>query len=613
MRAWMPVFAILALAVAACSTDQPQAVPVVPCSQDGQQPSGCDPSPRELKEAQAAFAKGLKLQKAEQGEEAFERFETAAKLAPKNVDYATMREMARQQLVFDHVERGNAELQKGRTVEAQAEFQAALQLDPQNQFAQQRLNDALGEWAPAVSSAPKVLEDAVEVRLSPRPGLHDFHFRGDARTLLTHIAEAYGVSAMLDDSVVARQIRFDLEQVDFYSAMRVVCDMTRTFWTPLGSSQIFMASDSPDFRRQFDSLSVRTFYVPGITDPKDLNDIVNLLRQVLEVRFVTPEPSTSTIIVRAPQRTLDAATKLLEGLGDGRPQLMLDVNVYEVSHTLMRKIGMHIPNQFTLFNIPVGALAALGGASIQDLINQLIASGGINQAGSQGISALLAQLQGQQNSIFSQPIATFGGGLTLMGLSLGTFSIEASLNESSVKSLEHATLRAAQGNEASFKVGSRYPILNASFAPVFNTPQISQVLQNNTFQAAFPSFNYEDIGLTVKAKPTVNRDLDVRMDLEMQIRSIGTASLNGVPVISNREYKGAITLMDGEPAVIAGSVSSTEQRSLDGIPGLAHVPGLGKITSTNNKEEDEDELLVVITPHVVRRPNDQASEIWMTK
>lgn len=613
MRGWMPILAVVALGVAAWSTDQPQAVPVVPCGQGDQQAVGCNPSPKELKEAQAAFAKGLKLQKAERGDEAFERFETAARLAPKNVDYATMREMSRQQLVFEHVERGNSELQKGHPVEAQAEFRSALQLDPQNEFAQQRLYDALGEWAPSVSSTPQVLADAGEVRLAPRSGLHDFHYRGDARGLLTQIAEAFGVSAMLDDSVVGRQIRFDLEQVDFYTAMRVVCDMTRTFWTPLGTSQIFMAADSPDFRRQFDGLSLRTFYIPASSDPKDLNDIVNLLRQLFEIRFVTPEPSTSTIIVRAPQRVLDAATQLLENLGDGRPQLMLDLNVYEVSHTLMRNIGMHIPNQFQLFNIPAGALAALGGQSIQDLVNQLISGGGINQAGSQGIAALLAQLQGQQNSIFSQPLATFGGGLTFMGLSLGTASVQASLNESSVKSLEHASLRAAQGNQASFKVGSRYPILNASFAPIFNTPQISQVLQNNTFQAAFPSFNYEDIGLTLKAKPTVNSNLDVSLELEMQIRSIGTASLNGVPVISNREYKGAITLMDGQPAVVAGSVSSTELKSLSGIPGLAHVPGLNKVTATNSKEEDEDELLVVITPHVVSRPNDKTSEIWMAK
>jgi len=274
---------------------------------------------------------------------------------------------------------------------------------------------------------------------------------------------------------------------------------------------------------------------------------------------------------------------------------------------------LHIPNQFQLFNIPAGALAALGGQNIQTLINQLISSGGINQANSQAISALLAQLQGQQKSIFSQPLATFGGGLTLTGLSLGNGSAQLSLNESSVKTLEHATLRVAQGNEATFRAGTRFPILNASFAPIFNSPAISQVLQNNTFQAAFPSFNYEDIGLTVKAKPLVNRNSDVSLQLELQFRSLQGQSLNGVPVISNREYKGSITLMDAEPAVVAGSVSRTEQRSLSGIPGLGAVPGLNKAMVSNTKEVDEDELLVVITPRVISQRDQNAAEVWMAK
>jgi len=215
--------------------------------------------------------------------------------------------------------------------------------------------------------------------------------------------------------------------------------------------------------------------------------------------------------------------------------------------------------------------------------------------------------------VFSQPLTTFGGGKTLTGLSPGTAIGQLSLNESSVQTLEHATLRVAQGNEASLRVGTRFPILNASFAPVFNSPAISRVLQNNSFQAAFPSFNYEDIGLTVKAKPLVNGNSDVSLQLELQFRTLGGQSLNGVPIISNREYKGSITLMDGEPAVVAGSVSRTEQRSLSGVPGLGAVPGLNKVMVSNTKEVNQDELLITITPRVISHATQNTSEVWMTK
>jgi general secretion pathway protein D len=614
MRWACSVLAMAGLAIVALCADQQQNLPVLPCPHESAVTPACNPSKKDLKEAKAAFSKGLKLQNANRTDEAFDQFETATRLVPRAVDYVTAREMGRQQLVYDHLERGNSQLLEGRQVEALAEFHSALQLDPQNEFAQQRLRDALGEWAPKPAEAPRVLADAGEVQVIPSAARADFHFRGEGRELLTQVASSFGVVAVFDEAVVSRRVRFDINNVDFYTAMRAACDVTRTFWTPLAEKQVIIASESPEFHRTYDRMALRTFYVPGIASPQELTEIVNLLRAVFEIRFITPQPQTGTLIVRAPERVLDAATQFIQSLGNSRPEVMLDVHVYQVSHTLTRNMGVHIPNQFQLFNIPVAALTALGGQSIQDLINQLIAGGGINQANSQSISALLAQLQGQQNSIFSQPLATFGGGLTLMGLSLGTASAQLSLNESSVKTLERASLRVSQGKDASFRVGSRYPILNASFAPIFNTPAISKVIQNNTFQAAFPSFNYEDIGLIMKAKPVVNGSSDVNLALEIQFRSLQGQSINGIPVISNREYKGSITLMDGEPAVVAGSVSRTEQRSLGGIPGLGAVPGLNRVMVTNSKEEDDDELLVVITPHVISRDTRaESSEIWMTK
>jgi general secretion pathway protein D len=604
---------VLLLAAFSLCADQPQTL-LLPCPEGSPIAPGCNPSKKELKDARTAFAKGLKLQREKRREEAFAEFESAARLSPRDVEYATAKEMARQQLVSDHLDRGNRALLEDRQIQALAEFRSALSLDPQNQFAQERLRDAEGAHTSDMPEKPRVLADAGIVRAEPNPIRADFHYRGDGRGLLAQVASAFGITTTIDDSVVSRQVRFDIQNVDFYTAMRAACAVTHTFWTPLEEKQILILIESAENHRQFDRMGLRTFYVPGVSAPTDLNDVVNLLRTVFEIRFVTPHPQDSTIVVRAPIATLDAATQLIENLSDARPQIMLDVRVYEISSTLTRNMGVHIPNTFKLFNIPAGALAALGGRNIQDLINQLIASGGINQANSQSLAALLAQLQGQQNSIFSEPLATFGGGLTLMGLTLGTASAQLSLNESTAHNLEHATLRVAQGNETTFRIGSRFPILNATFAPIFNTPAVSQVIQNNSFQAAFPSFNYEDIGLSMKAKPLVNGNLDVNLQLELQFRTLQGQSFNGVPVIANREYKGSITLSNGEPAVVAGSVSRTEQRSLNGIPGLGAVPVANHIMVTNGKEADEDELLIVITPRVISRGAQAAStEVYLAK
>jgi general secretion pathway protein D len=615
MRANAITMAMLAgILVSACvAGDQPAPPAPAVCANGIPGAPACTASKEELKEGKAAFARGLRLQAKHETEEAFHAFERAAELVPRDVQYVTARELSREQLVFEHVQHGNEALLQGQQVLALAEFRSALQLDPKNEFARQQLKSTVGNSAPQTTSNIQVVADSGPPELTPKDELADFHYRGDSRGLLTEIGTVFGIDVTFDDSVQSRQVRFDITGVDFYTAMRAASTITKTFWTPLEDKQILIAADTPENHKNFDRMALRSFSVSAST-PQELNDIVNVLRSVFEIRFVTQQPQSGTIIVRAPRDVLDAATSLVLGLDDAQPEVMLDVQTYEVSHTFTRSMGLHIPNQFNLFNIPASALAALGGQNIQTLINELIASGGINQANSTSLSALLAQLQNQQNSIFSQPLATFGNGLTLFGLSLDQLSATLSLNESSVKSLEHATLRVLQGKDVNFHLGTRYPILNASFAPIFNSPAIAQVIGNNSFTPAFPSFNYEDLGLSVKAKPAIHTNLDVSLQLEMQLRALGAQSLNGVPVISNREYKGSITLKDGEQAVVAGSLSRTEQRSLNGIPGMAQVPGLNKVVASNSLQEDDDELLIVITPHVLRAANhDAASEVWMRR
>ena len=576
--------------------------------------SACDVSKQDLKEAKAAFSHGLKLQHEQRFDEALEQFEIAARLVPEDVEFLTARELSRQQLIYDHLERGNSALTSGNQVEALAEFRMALHLDPENQFARQRLQDALGEWAPRAAGPPPILADAAgELRLVPGTGRAEFHFRGDSRELLTQVAKEYGVTATVDDSVQTRRVRFDIQDVDFYTAIAAANAVTKTFWTPLDEKQILLAADNTENHRQFDRMSARTFYIPGVSSPQELNDMVNTLRTVFEVRLIAQQPNSGTLTVRAPQRILDAATEFIESLDSSRPEVMLDIKVYEVSRTLTRNLGLQLPTQFQMFNIPAAALTALGGQNIQDLINQLIAKGGINQANTTAISALLAQLQNQQNSIFSQPLATFGNGATLFGVTLGSLGATLSRNEALARNLEHATLRASQGKDTDFRLGTRYPIINASFAPIFNSAAISKVIGNNSFIPAVPSVSYEDIGLTIKAKPQIHGNTDVSLTLAVQLRSLGAQSVNGVPIINSREYNGTITLKDGEPGVVTGSGSRSEQFSMSGIPGLANLPLLNRLDSSNTRQHEEDELLVVITPHVVSGAAFGAeSEIWLS-
>jgi Flp pilus assembly secretin CpaC len=573
--------------------------------------SNCVTSKKDLKEARNAYARGLKLEDHQRFEEAFTQFDEAARLAPRDAQFVSAREVAKSQLVFQHTERGNGFLANAQREAAAMEFRAALKLDPSNPYIQKLLEEALRSPA-SVTSLRDVVVDSSEIHLQPKSERATFHYRGDVRGLFTELASAYGVSTEFDDSVQSKPVRFFVDDVDFFTALNLACRVSKMMWTPLDTHQMLVAADNAENHKQFDRMSLATFTVPGATSPQEATELVTSLRSICDFQKIS-SGQLGTLEVRAPQAMLAACTTLLRQLITDRPQVALDIEVYQISHNFTREIGMHLPDTFTLYNIPVAALAALGGQSISSLVNQLISSGGINQAGSSALSGLLAQLQGQAGSIFSQPLATFGGGLTFSGVSLDQLKAALSLNESWARSLQRLTLRASQGNDATFHLGERYPILNASYAPIYNSPAISAALGSQSYVPPFPSVSYEDLGLEIKAKPVVHGNGEVSLALELQVRSLTGQSANGVPVIANQEYKGSIRLRDGEPAVVAGQVSTSDERSMAGLPGLSGIPGFNQALLDNNRMNEDDELLIIVTPHVVANRDRATDEIWVTQ
>jgi len=609
MKRTLPILFVLLASVALAQTPEPAAA-----SPECDQPqSGCPAAP-EPKQARQSFERGVALAKTGRSREALDTFDTATQLAPKNLEYLTAREATRQQVVLEHLQRGNNLLLAGKSVEALAEFRGAAAVDPANAYAEERLREAVIEPDARISPTLRVVGDSEEVELAPAAGHKNFHYRGETRGLMQEIARAFGVKAVFDDSTPSRALRFDLEDADFATSMRIAVQISKTFWTPLSSTEMLVAADNAENRRQFERMSLRTFYLEEAASAKEFTELTGLLRTLFEVRFVSVQPEARMLQIRAPKPLLDAVTRFLDGLAAGRPQVEMNVEVLEVSRSGRRNLGAQLPLQFRAFNIPSEALALAADPSIRDLINQLIESGGINQANAQAVAALLAQLRSSGNSLLGQPIATFGGGSTLTGLVIPPATANLQFNESRVTSLESATLRAAEGDAATLKIGTRFPILNAIFTPVQGSRALTQVIQNGSFQPAFPSFQYQDLGLVLKATPHVHSgSSDISLLLDLQLSALGATSLNGIPLLTNLQYTGAITLKEGETAVVAGTVSRSEQRILAGLPGLGRVPVLGKLTAHEDTDHTVNELVIVITPRLVRRAEQNLAgrEFWM--
>ena len=599
------------------------AVPAPSCP--ASDPSCKTPSKSDRKKAQKLYDKAERLQHQSHFEEAADLLDQAIQLVPNDADYRTLREKIRQQQVADHIAQGNKLLTAGKNIEAMAEFRQAIELDPSNQFALQRFQDTLppealgSSAAPPLSHALTVVSESRPPVLRPTNQRRQFTFRGMSRNLLEQVASGYGIKAIFDDSVQSRQVRMDLDDVDFYAALREASKLAHVFWVPVSSNQIYFINDTQALRREYELMTARTFYINEATSPQDINDVVNMMRTIFDVRFVVAQQSNNSVTVRAPAPTLDAVEKVLAAFLSRRPQVNLQIQVFQVSHQLTREAGISLPLSFQAINLGAAAaagLGALGNVNTQQVINQLISSGGINNVNSQGVQALISQLTSQQSSqlstLLQTPFVTVGGGKTLYAIPIPGTTLHLSLDKSNFQSLSDITLRTAQNNAATLKLGTRYPILNASFAPVFNSSAISSVLANGSYQAPFPSFTYEDLGITVKATPQVLGDNSVNLKLEMSIKTLTGQSINSVPVIANREYSATVSVLDGESAVVAGMITDSEQKSLSGIPGIGRLPLLSAATSDHTKNAQADELLIVVTPRIITPPRTPSNdEVWV--
>ena len=119
-----------------------------------------------------------------------------------------------------------------------------------------------------------------------------------------------------------------------------------------------------------------------------------------------------------------------------------------------------------------------------------------------------------------------------------------------------------------------------------------------------PQVQYEDLGLTLKVTPRIERSDDVALKIDLKIQALQGASLNGLPVLTNRSYTADIVLRHGASALVVGNLSRQESKAVSGTPGLSELPGFSPLSSTT-KEYDVSNLAILVTPHILRRRHDQ--------
>jgi general secretion pathway protein D len=564
----------------------------------GEKPRPVSKEDQRMAEEQFKRAQGLR--KEGKVEDALLAATSASQLAPSNAEYMLTREMIKQQIVGSYLDQGNRLADAGKREAAADQFRQALARDPGNTYVQQRLHDVSDQQNPDKARIMELLASVNNIDLQPAPGKKNIHAGPDMRAVYTQIGQAFGITFNFDQNITNRQLRLDLDNVDFFTVTSFLGRISKTFWAPVSSTEAMVANDTQEMRSAYERMAMRTFYVGNTSGATDLNDLTNVMRVIFDMKFVTIEPGHNTITVRAPRTQIEAMASFMESIMDAKPEFILEVNEYEFDADRLRTYGLALPTDFTVFNVPSEIRRVLGNDA-QTVINELNQNGTIDP--SKISPSALSNLQG---SPLLLPFIFFGKGLGLTGIVTNPISGKLSQTNSFSTNLEHVTLRAIDGEAATFRVGSRFPVISSNFSAV----ALNSRGQINT--GSTPQFQYVDLGLTLKTTPHYHADGDLKLDLELEIQGQGAQSFNNVPELTNRSFKGNITVRDGEPSVVAGLVTDQELRSTQGYPGISQFPLARAVLNQNSSERAHNEILVVITPHVIRKPfHDRgASALW---
>jgi Flp pilus assembly secretin CpaC len=573
------------------------------------------------------FLAASKLFEREMFEEAMHGYEQAATLDPGNTDYPLAASVARSHAVTALVQAAAKDRLRGDAAAARAALAHALELDPKSAQVNAHLRE-LGDDALLGQSRP-VYEHGVETsgdteELAPTAGTHSFHLHTDQRQIIQLVFKSYGIETTIDESVRPVQARLDMDNVRFEAAMRVLGMLTNSFYVPLDAHRALVAHDSRENRDKFLRRELETVYLSGLTDT-ELKDVVTLAKNVFNVQEAVAESTSGTITLRAPEKTLNAFNATMRELLDGRSQVVLEVRMIQLAHLTARNTGAQLPQSMGVFNVAAEAQSIFN--ANQALIQQIISSGLAAPGDFMAILGILVASGQVSNSALSNGFATFGGSLTgctngvyscngaltTFGLSPGTASVNLNLNSSESRELDQLQLRLGDGEPATLRTGTRYPIQTSSFSSLgasgVNIPGLTGAGASGSLSSLLASYGgsvpnipqveYQDLGLTLKATPKVMRNDEIALTLDFKIDSLAGSSINGNPVLNNRAYAGVVTLKEGDSVVVLSELDKSESRAVSGTPGITEIPGLNDLTGNDN-QKNYASLLIVMTPHVVR-------------
>jgi general secretion pathway protein D len=536
--------------------------------------------------AKDLYAKGQDAEARQNYEAAYDFFKQAYDLKPKDLRYRTSFERVRFEAAASIVHRGQKLRDEGKLDEAVALFQKALSIDPSLFVARQELERTLKmindqrNPPPQAAGPPsrlerKLREAAGPVELAPISNVPITVKLTDKSDMVYRtIGQLAGINVLMDPDYTPRQIKVELNGVTLEEALEITALESKTFWRPVTPNTIFVAQDNPAKRKELEQSVLKTFYLTNLSQPTELQDVVNAIRAVLDVQRVQQLLSQNALVVRGTPDQIALAQKLVEDLDKARPEVIVDIDVMQISKDRSRTLGLSPPTSASV--------------TLQDNINTTsttttTTTTGVTPTNTNGTQGINLNTLGNLNA-------------TNFQVTIPSANLSAVMGDNDTKLIQSPQIRALDNQKASLKIGERLPVATGSFQPGIGGVGINPLVNTQ--------FQYIDVGVNIDVTPHVHADRDVTLKITMEISSeIGQASIGGItqPIIGQKKVDlGEIRLKDGETSLIGGIMDDSQTRALSGIPGLAQIPILKYLFGQTTQDHSQDETVFAITPHIIR-------------
>jgi general secretion pathway protein D len=502
---------------------------------------------------------------------ALEYYKLALKTHPSNVQYKVKVASISFQAAQAHIAKGQKLREQGALDGALVEFEKAQSIDRASPIAAQEIRKTSEMIAAAGMSAasPTPASSGKEPELAEKPpqlkplSLSPINLKmtNDARTVIETIAKLAGLTVIFDPEFPARRISVELTNVTLEQALGVVAMEAKAFWTPMTSNIILFVPDQQQKRRDFEDQVVRTFYLKNTVLPQEVTEIVTGLRQLLDLKRVQQMSSRNAIIIRDTPAKLALAEKIIHDIDTAQPEVVIQIAVLQVRQDYVRHLGITPDSSASLTFTP------------RAFSNSSKSSANTNLP--------LNELKHLSTADFS--------------VSLPGATAQALLTDNSTQIIQDPQIRILDGQAAKLRIGDRVPVATGSFSagsaavnPLVNT-----------------QFTYVDVGVNVDVTPHIHPSGDVSIKVVIEVSSVtGHVTIGSIdqPIISQRKIEHEVRLKEGEVNILGGLFDRTETNAVSGWPGLAKLPFFKRLFSGDSTEKQEDEILILLTPHVVRMP-----------